>query len=241
MKKSGPVPKYHTPGKDSQNYFSNPAVLANVSDFLVKGDYIKNYRGMKETAKLGLTNSAFQYHPISYYKNIFYNGLTDETVNNKLQSKSFRNEFNTFMQGTPDDAEVQEKYPLVEWLEYYNYIVPNDWNEDPEYNLIEQIIKYGLEGSLNQLRIANHVKFMNEKNPDEYEEDIDEDYVNNKAMDATNKFRECIFKTISGEHPPVKNALGVKSKRKRNRKTSKTKTKNKKQKARPRKTRKMVK
>jgi hypothetical protein len=172
---------------------------------------------------------------------MFYNGLTDETVNNKLQSKSFINEFNTFMQGTPDDAEVQEKYPLVEWLEYYHYELPQDWKEDPEYNLIEQIIKYGLDGSLKELRIANQVKFMNEKNADEYEEGIDEDYVNNRAMDATNKFRECIFKAISGKHPTVKvgNALGVKSKRKRNRKTSTTK--NKKQKARPRKTRKMVK
>jgi hypothetical protein len=38
MKKFGPVPKYHIPGKDSQNYLSNPAILSNISDFLVKGD-----------------------------------------------------------------------------------------------------------------------------------------------------------------------------------------------------------
>lgn len=239
MKKSDPVMKYHAPGKNSQYYLSNPAILANVGDFLVKGDYHKNYRGIKEAANLGLTNSALQYRPLADYKNMYYNGLTDEIINKKLQSKSFINEFNTFMQGTTDDTEVEKKYPLVKWLEYYNYELPEDWKEDPEHNLIEQIIKYGLEGSLKQLRSANHVKFIDEKSADEYESDIDVDYVNNRAMDATNKFRECIFNAISKKSPTEKSALGVKSRTKRNRKTSKTK--NKKQKTRARKTKRMVK
>jgi len=81
-------------------------------------------------------------------------------VNEKFAS--FRQEFQTFMEHLritnppPYDEAVESAYPLIAWLREYELQIPESWNEDLEYNLIDYFVM-NLPDALHKLRNANGV------------------------------------------------------------------------------------
>ena len=165
---------YHTPQPNIFQYLKKPSVLAGLSEYLRKGEH---QRDLQDMGNLGLAHPKLQYYPLPAVKSIYYKNKNpcanlyktierlriDEIegiINGKIAS--FREEFQTFMEHLqitnppPYDEAVESAYPLVAWLREYELQIPESWNEDLEYNLIDYFVM-NLPDALHKLRNANGV------------------------------------------------------------------------------------
>jgi hypothetical protein len=125
-------------------------------------------------------------------------------------------------------------YPVMEWLHFYRYIIPDEWNDDGnlETNLVGHIIS-DFRNSFKQLKHANNIPSMDDLSIDVKNELEGKGDLTARNNDGTNKLLICTYLSIS-KCPPPKNAMGFartnkgKTKGKRNKNTKKGKEQRKK-------------
>jgi hypothetical protein len=131
----------------------------------------------------------------------------------------------------------QRVYPVMEWLHFYRYIIPDEWNDggNLETTLVGHIIS-DFRNSFKQLKHANNIPSIDDLSIDvknELEGKGDRNDLTARDNDGTNKLLICAYLSIS-KCPPPKNAHHDtnKARGKRTKKVKRKRTENKRKKKR---------
>jgi hypothetical protein len=259
--------KYHIPPKNdsSFDYLKNPAISESLAKYLSD-----NQETLKRLGQYSLANPQLTY-PYTKIKHEYYKRepcdklfrmvqnltITELRVLIEESLPSFNAEYShtvgeidhttegreeTYRRGYLSD-ELLNIYPVFGWLKFYNYVIPEVWNNYDDGRTLIELILDDLQHNLVLLKDANEISSMGDDMDVFLREEIENDEeikgdgstfrqeLTVAENEGIKKLLICVYMSIISKcHAPsestmgfayTKKARGIKQKRKRNKNTKK--------------------